>query len=406
MIGYGVCYNSSIMAKDYAVPKVSIIIPIYNTQDYLRECLDSVCSQTLKELEIICIDDGSTDSSFSILEEYKKRDSRIHTKKQKHSNAGAARNAGMEIAKGDYLYFLDSDDYIEQNALETMVGIAKTNDVDIVVCRSKSYDNTNGEVKQIENTIRYFETGALYAHVDIKENDVFGDFMGWPWDKLFRRDFIIASNLKFQSIESTNDALFTFIALAVANKIFIIEDALVYHRIGNLNSIENNSRHKRWQNLFEATRAIEKELKTRDLFAAYEKSFRTWLVTMSMWNIYTLPKKVLDDFIAAVKTNVIDNVDLEKREVPLEDWARDKLKAIEQTHGELLISYFALQAKQDESTATIRQLHKEMKRMRSELLELKNEKSSLHKRLDDVYASKSWKITKPLRHVGKIVKRK
>ena len=99
---------------DYT-PKVSVIIPVYNVEQYLRECLNSVIKQTLKEIEIICVDDGSTDNSLDILKEYAEKDHRITIITQKNLHAGVARNAGLSIAKGEYLSFLDSDDFFELN---------------------------------------------------------------------------------------------------------------------------------------------------------------------------------------------------------------------------------------------------------------------------------------------------
>ena len=94
-------------------PKVSVIIPVYNVEDYLRQCLDSVINQTLKDIEIICVDDGSTDKSLEILHEYEKKDSRITVLTQKNQYAGVARNVGMSVATGKYFVFLDSDDFFE-----------------------------------------------------------------------------------------------------------------------------------------------------------------------------------------------------------------------------------------------------------------------------------------------------
>ena len=94
--------------------KVSLILPVYNTGKYLRQCLESIENQTLKNFEVFCVDDGSTDDSVEIISEYVKKDSRFHLLEQKNAGGGAARNHGMEAAKGEYLAFLDSDDFIEQ----------------------------------------------------------------------------------------------------------------------------------------------------------------------------------------------------------------------------------------------------------------------------------------------------
>ena len=116
-------------------PKVSVIIPVYNTEKYLRECLDSVVNQTLRDIEIICVDDGSTDASPEILRKYAEKDSRVQVFTQEKSNAGAARNVGLSKAAGEYLAFLDSDDYYELSMLEHMLACAQERAADVVVCR-------------------------------------------------------------------------------------------------------------------------------------------------------------------------------------------------------------------------------------------------------------------------------
>ena len=103
------------------MPKVSVIIPVYNSEKYISECLDSVLNQTFKDIEIICIDDGSTDKSFDILNRYNIKEKRITLLTQKNLGQSVARNKALEIAKGEYIYFLDSDDYIEPNLIEECI---------------------------------------------------------------------------------------------------------------------------------------------------------------------------------------------------------------------------------------------------------------------------------------------
>ena len=122
-------------------PKVSVIIPVYNVEEYLRECLDSVVNQTLKEIEIICVDDGSTDSSLDILKEYAEKDNRITVMKQANLHAGVARNAGLSVAKGEYLSFLDSDDFFEKDMLEKMFLKVSSNLSDVIVCSNNLWDD-------------------------------------------------------------------------------------------------------------------------------------------------------------------------------------------------------------------------------------------------------------------------
>ena len=111
--------------------KLSVIIPVYNVENYLRECLDSITSQTVKDIEIICIDDGSTDNSPKILKEYQKKDSRIKIITKENGGQASARNLGIKKAQGEYIAFIDSDDFIESEMLEKLYTKAKDNNLDI-----------------------------------------------------------------------------------------------------------------------------------------------------------------------------------------------------------------------------------------------------------------------------------
>ena len=122
-------------------PKVSIIIPVYNVEKYLEQCLDSIINQNLKNIEIICINDGSTDNSLKILKKYAKKDNRIIILSQTNLGAGAARNRGLAVAKGEYLSFLDADDFFYENMLSEAVHKLETSQSDIAVFEVDLYDN-------------------------------------------------------------------------------------------------------------------------------------------------------------------------------------------------------------------------------------------------------------------------
>ena len=115
------------MKKNSSASAVSVIIPVYKAEKYLRQCLDSICGQTLKDIEIICVDDGSTDSSPEILKEYREKDERVIVVRQENAGAGAARNKGLDISKGKYLSFLDADDFFEPDMLEEAFRCAEIN---------------------------------------------------------------------------------------------------------------------------------------------------------------------------------------------------------------------------------------------------------------------------------------
>lgn len=122
--------------------KVSVILPVYNVERYLKKCMDDILGQTLREIEVICIDDGSTDGSLGILREYEQKDERVRVLEQENTGAAFARNRGMELAKGEYLSFLDSDDFYEPEMLERAYLRAKETQADVTIFRGNRYDDT------------------------------------------------------------------------------------------------------------------------------------------------------------------------------------------------------------------------------------------------------------------------
>ena len=144
--------------------KVSVIVPVYNMEKYLRPCLDSICEQTLINIEILCINDGATDDSFKILTDYAKKDSRISIINQKNSGVAAARNHGIEVAQGEYLIFMDADDwYPATDVLEVLYNCAIEHGVRICGGEFSDYNELTGEI------CRDFPEQYLDIHLNEKE---------------------------------------------------------------------------------------------------------------------------------------------------------------------------------------------------------------------------------------------
>lgn len=217
--------------------KVSVILPVYNVELYLRESLDSILNQTLQDIEIICVDDGSTDSSLSILNKFAQKDKRIKILTQENQGAGVARNTGLAVAKGEYLSFLDPDDFFETKLLETSYEKAKETSADIVVYQTNTFDNrtkkynkkTNGMINGIRS--ENLPQKEVFSPTDIGEN-IFQTFGYVPWNKFFKASFIRDNNIKFQPVFRSNDFYFTNLAIIKAEKITVLEKVLAYYRIG------------------------------------------------------------------------------------------------------------------------------------------------------------------------------
>ncbi len=272
--------------------KISIVVPVYNTAKYLKENLDSITEQTLSDIEIICIDDGSTDDSLKILYDYAKKDSRIKVLRQTNQFAGVVRNNGMKKAKGEYIIFLDSDDVFEKDMLEKMYSAALVNQLDVTVCRSNQFDNQSGSIKETPWTIRkeLLPDKKVFSAKDI-QRDFFNVFVWWPWDKLYKKSFLDDVGIEFQSLRTTNDLFFCVSTVLVAERIGYIDNILVHHRIHEDNSLEN-TRTKSWDCFYKALRKVRDFMCARNIFERFEQDYVNYCLAFSLWHYNTLHSPV------------------------------------------------------------------------------------------------------------------
>lgn len=220
-------------------PKVSVIVPVYNASEYLGECLDSILLQTLSDIEVICIDDGSTDDSLGILQSYAMFDERLKIISQKNMGAGAARNNGLKQATGEYIICLDSDDFFELDMLEKMVQKAEEDNSDVVVCGYYIYDNKTQQyihivLPQLNNTLE-----SPFKPEECPEQ-LFTFISPNAWTKLFKTNYIKKENILFDNTSSSNDVLFVCTALTLAKKISVMQQAFIHYRINTTTQISYN----------------------------------------------------------------------------------------------------------------------------------------------------------------------
>lgn len=238
--------------------KISIIIPVYNVEKYLHECLDSIINQTFTDIEIICVDDGSTDKSSEILEEYEQKDKRFTVISQPNKGVSAARNRGMQQAKGKYIMFVDSDDYIASNACELIYNSAEEKRCDILL-----FPHYNFSASTCRDDGR-----LLDLYITLKDNtttfkEYSDEFLLTPSEthsKLYKTDFLRKYNLHWETqIQYCEDRIFYINALIHAKAISILYKHLYYYRIDTFNSLSKNN-HTILPHLYKVHIALKKIL--------------------------------------------------------------------------------------------------------------------------------------------------
>lgn len=268
--------------------KVSVILPVYNSEEYLEKCLDDILTQTLNEIELICVDDGSVDSSLKILKDYAEKDNRIKVLHKENGGAASARNMGIDQASGEYLSFLDSDDLFEKDMLEKAYNNASGRNIDVLIFRGDKYDSKNEKFLPMEYSIKKNQLPDKnpFTYRDIKEH-VFTFAVGWAWDKLYKREFVINNRLRFQDLRTSNDLYFVFSAFVKADSIYVLNEILVHHRV-NVSTSLSVTRDKSWHCFYEAVKQLKYELMKMNVYDELEKGFLNWVVHFSFWNLDTI----------------------------------------------------------------------------------------------------------------------
>lgn len=247
--------------------KISIIIPCYNVEKYLPKCLDSIVNQTYKNLEIICINDGSTDNTLDLLNKYKLNDSRIVVIDQENSGASMARNNGLNYVTGDYIMFVDSDDWIDLYTCEIALNKALSNDYDLVIWNYIREFPNNPMPKQIfsDEEIVLFENDVKHK-LQRRTLGLFREELAHPenadsivtiWGKLYKSSILIDNKLMFTNLKkigTSEDALFNLEVYKYVKSAIYIPDCLYHYRKDNEKSVTSNYKSEmflQWNNLFE-----------------------------------------------------------------------------------------------------------------------------------------------------------
>lgn len=258
--------------------KVSVIMPVYNAGKYLEKCLQSVVNQSLADIEIICVDDGSTDNSLDILNDFAKRDKRFKIITQQNQFAGVARNNGMRAATGKYFVFWDSDDFFEKNALSVMYKRCESKNADVCLCGAYRFD-TEKNSRSIDES---FLKKRFLPRKDVFSKETNGKYIfnmasNVPWQRMYRASFIKEHEIQFQNLRQANDTYFVMMSMFYAQRITATEKPLVNYRVNNRLSITGKA-SKNPLCAYESFKAVYDKLKTENVSGDVWQSFYNKLI--------------------------------------------------------------------------------------------------------------------------------
>lgn len=214
--------------------KISVVVPVYNVEKYLKECIDSIINQTLEDIEIICVNDGSTDSSLEILNDYAKKDSRIIVINKSNSGYGHTMNMGLNATTGEYVGIIESDDFADKNMFEDLYKLAKEYDADIVKGDWYNYWSKNKFARK-NNRISSAKTLKL---TNSKQDKSLLRINPSVWSAIYKKEFLNKYNIRFLETPgaSYQDLAFSFKIFALAERVILTDKAYLYYRQDNMNS--------------------------------------------------------------------------------------------------------------------------------------------------------------------------
>ena len=285
--------------QEKIVPQISVVLPVYNTADVLRDTLDSIFAQDFKDFEVICVNDGSTDGSRDILAEYEELDSRLRVIDQENQGVAAARNRALRQVSAPYTLILDSDDIFVYDMFSKLYKRAQITKADIVVCSSCEFDGESYECTPTPWALKLDKLPNKDVFtVEDSSQWLFEAFMGWPWDRLYKTSLIKDSELEFPTdLANSEDGVYVYGLLYRASSLAVVKDVLIKHRSTRKGSV-SNSRDKNPECFYDAICRIKRDLKQLGKYGLLERSFLNWALDYSIWNISTLSDPAMKRLLA------------------------------------------------------------------------------------------------------------
>ena len=377
--------------------KISVIVPVYNCEDYLDESIKSILNQSFKDIEVICVDDGSVDDYLKILKKFSMHDARLKVLPQENQGVSVARNNALKKVSGDYIYFFDADDYLVADALEKAYNNAINNNSDIVIFNYDQYKE-DSFLNHLEQDIGKQFPKTNFANFtfncyDYRIRAFKGPFA--PWFKLYKKEFLDRYEyFEFPPNLNQNDVPFHVKTILKASKISFIPEYLYHYRIDNPNSI-SNTRLKRFKDIFSIIQIVEDFLKDENLFEEFKEEFEYFKINRIIYEMKGRPNEyflIAKDELSKVNH---DN-DLLSENVLFKFETIMNSNSIEEYNYKLEINNLK---KKNEKFS------KEIKKLKNQNRELKNKNNKLKKQNNEILNSKSWKLSEPFRKAKRILKK-
>ncbi len=298
--------------------KISIIATFYNLEDYVRKCVNSLTQQTLKDIEIICVNDGSTDNTIKILQKLAEQDNRIKIIDKKNEGVSIARNTGIQAASGDYIMFVDGDDYLELNACEILYQKAIETNVDLI-----SFQRNLIKANTLVKDTLFYPSNKIknkpYFFYD-KIEETFKYMKILCWDKLYKRNIIQSNNIKFpKNLNYGEDSIFLFYCLEINPQILIIEDYLYNYTVSRENSLTagmdkiKQNKYSTFSKIVKCINYINNNLTTNKLLKLHSVNRFFYLLINICSNLYFTQQK--QEYINFIKQILELYKDFDKKTV-------------------------------------------------------------------------------------------
>ena len=360
--------------------EISVIVPVYNVENHLSACLDSILNQSFRGIEVICVNDGSTDNSLSILEGYAKKDKRIKIITQENQGLGASRNRGLNESKGKYVYFIDSDDFIDLNTLEKLHNNAVENSSDMVMFKYQTFGGNNKQTGfKIDRNFGDIDYSTLkFTYSDVKNHVLNSEYSACT--KLYKKKFLDSyDDFYFPEGVLYEDIPFHVKAMLRASSISFVPEELYYYRVNPI-SISNSNTSP--FDIFKIIDMVESFLKQENYYEEFEIEFFKFKVAQILR--YLFLTNSIDYFNRA--KNEFKKMEIKNESLIKKDWiSAFKLIISSDDYDEFVSAYFNNRI--SELTELNEKLKQENKR-----LNVENQK---------ILSSTSWRLTKSLRNLRK-----